>query len=330
MGNTSGASVASVAAVDSIAPAGSVASASTSGSVGSVPVDLLNPGQVFACVGLMEAAELLCGPCHGAFVGDRGESFGTFELTTVGTEHPVDTVLDFLWRARADAVAPWQPASETRPRLEAKESGVRTIPCSDTIYPCPRPDTPSALPIVLVADGSSVKVPIEHWADESRRDKLKLWAGAGGYSGAALARDALDALAAVGDQTRAKARRDPFSLDAPMTSSFRFDWRRDYIPLDVGFSPNNHGASVRMVGYPFVELLAAIGLQYARPACVTPRDKLAYRYAVSSESLPTPFVRAVLGGADLGFPIRRFRMQLGWPGQKDQARCIVDAQEEHS
>jgi CRISPR-associated protein Csb3 len=309
---------------------GNTSASIASTSVASVPVDLLNPGQVFACVGLMEAAELLCGPCHGVFFGERGESFGTFQLTTTGTEHPVDAVLDFLWHARAEAVAPWQPASEARPRLEAKEPGVRTIPSPDQIYPCPRPDTPSALPIVLVADGSSVKVPIEHWADESRLDKLKLWAGAGGYSGAARARDALDALAAVGDQARAEARSDPFSLDAPMTSSFRCDWRRDYIPLDVGFSPNNHGASVRMVGYPFVELLAAIGLQYARPARVTPRNKLAYRYAVSSESLPTPFVRAVLGGANLGFSIRHFRMQLGWPGQKDQARCIVDAQEEQS
>ncbi len=25
-----------------------------------VPVDLLNPGQVFACLGIMEAAEILC------------------------------------------------------------------------------------------------------------------------------------------------------------------------------------------------------------------------------------------------------------------------------
>jgi CRISPR-associated protein Csb3 len=306
----------------------------------SIPVDLLNPGQVFACVGLMEAVELLRGPCHGAFVGERGDSFGTFRLTAAGDEHLVDVVLDFLWRARADAVAPWhfeldmEPEPELRSelepkdRLEAKEPGVQTAIRLDKFYPCRRPDTPSALPIVLVADG--VSVPVEHWADESRRDKLKLWAGAGGYSGAALARDALDALAAVDEQTRADARRDPFSLQAPMTSSFRFDWRRDYIPLDVGFSPNNHGAALRMVGYPFVELLAAIGLQYARPARVTPRDKLAYRYAVSSESLPTSFVRAVLGGSNLGFPIRRFRMQLGWPGQKGQARCIIDAQEEFS
>jgi CRISPR-associated protein Csb3 len=288
-----------------------------------VPVDLLNPGQVFACLGLMEATELLCGPCGGAFVGHRDESSASFELTTASSEQPVNEVLDFLWRARAVAVAP------RGSKLKVKEEGVETVLADDAIHPCAEPRTPSALPIKLVADGVSVSLPVEHWADASRGDKLKFWAGAGGYSGAALARDALDALAAVDEQARAEARRDPFSLSSPMTSSFRFDWRRDYIPLDVGFSPNNHGAALRMVGYPFVELLAAIGLQYARPARVTPRDKLAYCYAVSSESLPTSFVRAVLGGSNLGFPLRRFRMQLGWPGQTGQARCIVDTQEEN-
>lgn len=289
-----------------------------------IPVDLLNPGQVFACVGLMEATELLCGPCSGAFVCDRTESSASFELTTAVSDQPVNEVFEFLWRARADAVAPW------RSKLKAKEPGVHTFTRADTLYPCAEPRTPSALPIVLVADGVSPRVSVEHWADESRRDKLKLWAGSGGYSGAALARDALDALAAIPEDTRADARRDPFSVQAPMTSSFRFDWRRDYIPLDVGFSPNNHGGALRMIGYPFVELLAAIGLQHARPVRVTPRDKLAYRYAVSSASLPTSFVRAVLGGSSLGFPVRHFRMQLGWPGKQGDARCIIDTQEENN
>jgi CRISPR-associated protein Csx14 len=83
-----------------------------------------------------------------------------------------------------------------------------------------------------------------------------------------------------------------------------------------------------MVGYPLVELLAAIGLQNARPSRPDRRDKLAYRYGVSNAMLPTVFVRAILGAESLGFPIRVFRMRLGWPGQEGQARCIIDAQEE--
>jgi CRISPR-associated protein Csx14 len=112
-----------------------------------------------------------------------------------------------------------------------------------------------------------------------------------------------------------------------MSSSFRFDWRRDYIPLDTGFTLNAHHAMTPM-GYPIVELLAAIGMQNARPARIDRRAKLAYRYGVSSARLPTVLARAVLGAQGLGFPIRLFRMRLGWPGQEGQARCIIDAEEE--
>jgi CRISPR-associated protein Csx14 len=176
---------------------------------------------------------------------------------------------------------------------------------------------------------------VDHWADgpATGRDNVKFWAGAAGYPGAALARDALQIVHSLGGNALADATADPFSLSAPQSSSFRFDWRRDYIPLDAGFSPNVHGA-VQMVGFPLVELLAAVGLQNARPERPDPRDKLAYRYGVSNLRLPTAHVRVILGAQSLwrhpfqAFPIRIFRMRLGWPGQEGQARCIIDAQEE--
>jgi CRISPR-associated protein Csx14 len=112
-----------------------------------------------------------------------------------------------------------------------------------------------------------------------------------------------------------------------MDSSFRFDWRRDYIPLDAGFSPNDQ-PSISMVGFPLVELLAAVGLQNARPSRLDPRNKLAYRYNVSNAWLPPCLARAVLGSGVTGFPVRTFRMNLGWPGKENQARCITNAEEE--
>lgn len=33
----------------------------------SIPVDLFNPGQVFACLGLLEAADILLGDAEGGF-----------------------------------------------------------------------------------------------------------------------------------------------------------------------------------------------------------------------------------------------------------------------
>jgi CRISPR-associated protein Csx14 len=171
---------------------------------------------------------------------------------------------------------------------------------------------------------------MDHWGEDGQRtgrDNAKFWAGAGGYPGAALARDALDL---VRDHYR-DAVGDPFQFAAEQSSSFRFDWRRDYIPLDIGFSLNLHSKqSFATLGFPFVELLAAIGLSNARPLR---RSKLEYRYGVfgvqgMQDLLPGCFLRAALGCADLFFPRRVFRMYLGWPGKENQARSITFVLEE--
>ena len=286
----------------------------------SIPVNLLNPGQVFACLGFMEAVEILCGPCEGRFAYDNASSSAAFMLKANGARDPISEILHFLSGAEARAIAP-QRSSD----LTTEKWNVETLRSDNFVFPCAAPDTPAALPMLLTNGQRSI--PIEHWADGSDRDNVKFWAGAAGYPGAALARDALILVRGLGDNALADAARDPFNVSAPQSSSFRFDWRRDYIPIDAGFSPNEHGG-IEMVGYPFVELLAAIGMQNARPARIDAGNKLAYRYGVSSAMLPTVFVRAVLGGESLGFPIRLFRMRLGWPGQEGQARCIIDAREE--
>lgn len=284
-----------------------------------IPVDLLNPGQVFACLGFMEAAEILCGPCEGRFDYQNGETAVYFVLKVDGPRDPVTEALRFLTGAEAQAIAPLHSD------LSTKKWDVETLRLDLPVFPCAAPDAPAALPMLLTNGKDSI--PVEHWADGSDRDNMKYWAGAAGYPGAALGRDALDLVRGLGDNALAAAVTDPFNISAPQSSSFRFDWRRDYIPLDAGFSPNEH-SGIEMVGYPFVELLAAIGMQNSRPARVEARNKLAYRYGVSSAMLPTVFARVVLGGESLGFPLRLFRMRLGWPGQEGQARCIVDAQEE--
>jgi CRISPR-associated protein Csx14 len=196
------------------------------------------------------------------------------------------------------------------------------------VFPFDPPASPASLPVRLTGPNGAVTV--THWGDDPAlmgRDNVKFWAGSGGYPGAALARDALKLVAGLGGNALSEAVADPFGVAAPQSSSFSFDWRRSYVPLDAGFSPNAHGG-ITMVGFPLVELLAAIGLENARPERPDRRNKLAYRYAVSDARLPTIFARAVLGGQSLGFNVRRFRMQLNWPGQEGQARCIIDSREE--
>jgi CRISPR-associated protein Csx14 len=126
---------------------------------------------------------------------------------------------------------------------------------------------------------------------------------------------------------------DPFNAPARQSSSFRFDWRRDYVPLDIGFSLNVHsGDRFCTIGYPIVELLAAIGLTHARPARPKRSSKLEYRYSVVSaddgtQLLDPIFHRAALGAVRLPFPQRFFQMNLGWPGKEGQARCITTVEE---
>lgn len=291
----------------------------------SVPVDLLNPGQVFACIGLLEAAELLLGGAEGGFdwTNPRGVRFF---VRSQGSEPPVKTVLAFLDRAEVLTVAPvesacvggwvgsWGPAPVQLERAQG--------------YPFPDPESPATL-MCQLTDGAAV-IPIDHWGDATTRDNVKFWAGAGGYPGSALARDAL--LLVRGKA--AQAVDEPFAFAASQSSSFRLDWRRDYIPLQAGFSLNAH-TNVETIGFPLVELLAAIGLTHARPRRPERRNKLAYEYAVMGRSepeqqvwLPLTMLRAALGGAPLPFPMRRFRMFLDWPGKEGQARSITTVTEE--
>ncbi len=283
-----------------------------------LPVDLLNPGQVFACLGFLEAAGILLGDVEGGFDwSDEGSV--KFRLRARGDQNPVEQVLAFLAEANVMTLAP------THSHLNTKKWNVPTeLVEADQPFPFPEPSSPATLPAVLKVDGLPV-IPIDHWGDGTERDNVKFWAGSGGYPGAALA---LDALSLVRDRLH-DASGDPFSLSAPQSSSFRFDWRRDYIPIDTGFSPNDH-ADLTMIGFPVVEILAAIGLTNARPRRL---NKLEYRYGVigmvaADEGYDPAFLRAALGCAELPFPRRTFRMRLGWPGQENQARCITDVFEE--
>ena len=284
----------------------------------SIPVDLANPGQVFACLGFVEAADILLGAVRGGF--DWRDAEGVrFRIRAEGDENPVARVLRFLDEAAVVALAP--PGSENR----TEKWKVETV-ASSREFPFRDPQTPATLPARLRASADKV-IDIDYWGDETRRDNVKFWAGAGGYPGAALARDALDLIRRRTTDCAA----DPFALATEQSSSFRFDWRRDYVPIDAGFSLNSHGDMVTR-GYPIVELMAAIGLTHARPLR---REKLEYRYGVAGvdgADLYDPiFLRAALGARAApfpGMPFRSFTMRLDWPGQEGQARCITNIVEE--
>lgn len=278
-----------------------------------IPVDLLNPGQVLACVGLMECEAAKAGadasPATGAFDAE-GSTAGTFVMSSPAGV-TIGAICEDLARAEVVAIAPHGSG--------LNDKSVRTEEGPPHVFPAAPPDKSSALPIRIETDDWSVIV--SSWAEGNAegRDNAKFWAG--NYTGASAAELAL-ALVAAGDLKPT----DPFSFAAPQSSSFRLDWRRDYVPLDSGFSPNVQ-SKVDMVGFPLVELLAVIGLEHSRPLRPIPRDKLRYEYGVPIAPSPLTLMRAAVSAVKIGLPIRRFSMKLGWPGQEGQARCILDAKE---
>lgn len=90
-----------------------------------IPVDLRNPGQVFACLGLMEAAEILIGPAEGAYHWSGRETRVTFRLSVDGPADPVLEVLRFLSKAEVRALVP--PAST----LDTDKWNLQTVHMAD-------------------------------------------------------------------------------------------------------------------------------------------------------------------------------------------------------
>jgi CRISPR-associated protein Csx14 len=301
----------------------------------SIPVDLFNPGQVFACLGFLEAADALLGDAEGGFDWSD-EANVRFVLGAKGDENPFSVVLTYLSGARVIALAPPNSSNDTEKWQVPTEQLALDAP-----FPFPDPESPATLPAVLdgphpIREFDRVRIVIDHWGDDEKntgRDPVKFWGGAAGYPGAALARDALDL---IRDRCRESVA-NPFGLSSEQSSSFRFDWRRDYIPIDIGFSLNSHSGGILAMGFPVVEILAAVGLGSARPA---KEHRLEYRYGVlgnGHDTLDAPrrallfnptLLRAALGCPHLPFPCRRFRMSLGWPAKEGQARCITTVLEE--
>ena len=290
-----------------------------------IPVDLLNPGQVFACIGIMEAADVLLGDTAAAFDWNNGRE-PTFCIAAAGSEPPVERVIRFLDESRVVTRAPDPSANPDSWKASWGEAPEVDDPGSP--FPFPDPNSPATLPVVL-RDHCGNEVALDYWGDTTRRDNVKFWAGSAGYPGAGIVRDAL---AIARDEIHHYVH-NPFALSATQSNSFRFDWRRDYVPTQDGFSPNKHSKRIQMVGFPLVEILAAIGVSHARPQR---RTKLEYRYGVLGRrdgSLLDPvFHRAALG-VTLPIPaqpFRRFVMNLDWPGKEDQARCITNVTEEET
>lgn len=277
-------------------------------STASIPVDLLNPGQVFACLGLAEVAAVLFGNSECGFSWDSGGS-AKFTVTVPGDGSPIQDSLNFVRDAEAAAVSPLDGIRERDGGETAFVPGV---------HPCKLADAKgkvrsALLPIRLSLGNHSLL--IESWTDfDAGRDLLQLWTATNGNS--AFVRFAkLHAAYKVAIQAATAPDKDPFNLPASVAANFRLELRRNWTAINLGFSPDkiNKGAGcipIELTTYPAVELFAAIGLNHARPVKIS---KLEWAYSIWGVALPLPLARAALGGGVLTESCRRFRMVLEEP-----------------
>lgn len=267
----------------------------------SIPVDLRNPGQVFACLGFLEVADALSGRAEGGFDWS-GTADIRFNLRTSGEGNPVEVVLEFLGGVRAEPI----PIAGVAPAAGCDEK---------------------TSPVVLRRDLGPA-IPVGHWADGSTRDSFKQFGGQ--QTGYKIIQEGQGGRPALLDEIRAllvERRLDllarPFDCLRPLGGSFKFDARAAWRDRDVGYSLDEQKELVQTS--PVVELAAAIGLEHARPA-VDPEDPLDVRYSVWSPSAPPTLARAALGTGAVGLRQRtfRFRRNAGEKGYYKQATFATE------
>ena len=292
----------------------------------SIPVNLFNPGQVFACLGFLEAADMLCGDAEGGFDWSNEEEV-KFCLRVESDDNPFESVLEFLAGAKVKAVAPegWRPQKE--PKDKKKLEGELYGQKKSKVFPSVKPATSSAMPI-QIANGKK-QVVLGHWADGSSRNEFKLYAGNRSALNIATAmlsgtfdkpkkgqnRGALKTrgLAQLWRKQKDKLIKRPFEVTTGMGGSFNFDPRRVWTTINAGYSPDEQKHQV--AASPVVEILAAWGLENARPDEFETRKVRYVRYAAWGIVLPPVLARVALVGGVAVVPMRRFRFELDTPGK---------------
>lgn len=322
----------------------------------SIPVDLFNPGQVFACLGFLEAAEILLGDAEGGFDWSD-EANVKFILRAAGEKNPVEAVLEFLAEAEPTR---WGPVGYADPppkkgkKGEDDEEDAEADDIEDDGEAVAAGPSIELAETFLAKEGDRMALPIRfgggnrplialgHWADGSSRESFKLYAG--NRSADKIARAMLrgvrakpakkqresgqpgdlkfKGVAQLWEDDKAALAKQPFHTLTAMGGSFNFDLRGAWTAIDAGYSPNEHKHPVN--ASPVVEFLAAWGLEHARPDEFDTRQ---VRYAAWGITLPPMLARAALNGGVSSIPSRRFQFELDLSGGN---KVVTFAQEENA
>lgn len=288
----------------------------------SIPVDLYNPGQVFACLGLLELADQLIGDAQGAFDWSD-EANVSFKLKASTDVNPVAAVLKELAEATIVEIEPvgWPGESS----ITAESSEVFPSPIAhhkDNEGDYKRTKLPIALQFAPPSSGS---LEIQHWSDDSSRPEFKLYAG--NRSGFSIAGDMMrgkwgkptkkgisklsnQGLTQLWNADPAGLAQAPFHVLVPMAGSFNMDARGAWSPIDAGYSPDKQGHA--LVASSVVEILAVVGLEHYRPI---EQERNVFMQCVWSDWLHPELARVALQGRLGCFQHRTFEFALRYSGK---------------
>jgi len=211
-----------------------------------INVDVSNPGQFFACCGLLELADRLWAGAEGWF----GTS--VFHLRTDGTLRDLLTRLTRCTPRQLDQVCGHIPVKPIIAPLELVLDGA----------------TPQLLLIDFWMRVASIKGNVQAVSNppwncwSGHQTPLRIWL------------PLRDALKTILDEKSDDELLSLFTLPRPLTGRFGFDSAAGWNTLDLGFSPNDQGMPVN--SSPAAELLAAIGIQRFRPWVSEDRSRISY------------------------------------------------------
>lgn len=193
-----------------------------------IPLDPWNPGQFYACCGLIELFDMTGAQTLSNFEVDwRRPREATFILASEAT-------LELSAIIQSVQEAEYKPL----PRPDAEDKA---------------PDKDSIAPAQVAIFGREIV--LDWWLEwfRQRARQLKCWAGQ--VTTQKLIR-VLPALLAGGNLS--------FDEGVLTTTRFGIDPRSAWVALNLGYSPNEQGQESRT--YPVVEMLGAFGLQGFRPS----------------------------------------------------------------
>ncbi|MGQ0637397.1 MAG: type I-G CRISPR-associated protein Cas8g2 [Planctomycetaceae bacterium] len=305
----------------------------------SIPVDLFNPGQVFACLGFLEVADELLGNAEGGF--NWSDPLGVrFELQADGSGNPFEGVLDGLARTTCREVEPKGWPGERA--ADAVVTDCFPSPLFDHYDKKEKKWTRTSLPVSLAVplNDRPVSVTLVNWTDGSSRPLFKLYSG--NRSAHSIANNMLrgkrskptracpdgkveiKGLQQLWSENRCQMIEAPFDVLCSMGGSFNFDPRGGWTALDAGFSPDQQSKSGLLDGIaasPVVEILAAWGMEHARPDEFKTRQ---VRYGVWHGLIPPMLARAALSGVEVIRPLRRFQFMLALSGKNKVVTFAIE------